>query len=109
MKEELQVKDFQIENTGGGIHVAWGSFTNGTYFSIGSEALFIYDEDEYKAMDNDNYDGYTWEQKHLIKEYGNYEGINEEYLNVLNQIWDKCTDSFKYQLDLFESIEKEVK
>lgn len=100
----LKVKDFIIEQTGGHIYVAWGSFENGTYFAIGSDSLFIYDEDEYKAMDNDNYDGYEWEQKHFLGEYGNYEGLNNEYLYVLKQVYNKCKDKDKDCYDMFYSI-----
>lgn len=100
----MKVKDFVIENTGGGIYVAWGSFEDGTYFAIGSEDMFIYDEDEYAAMNESNYDGYGWELQHTIKSYPNYDGLNKEYLDVLQQLFDKTTDSYKYTIDLFGSV-----
>lgn len=101
----MKVKDFVIEQTGGYVYVAWGSFEDGTYFSISSDALFVYDADEYAAMDDDNFDGYTWEQQHIIKEYDN-DYINKEYIDVLIQIWNKCSYADKYSYDLFWSIDK---
>lgn len=97
------VKDFKIENTGGNIYVAWGSFENGTYFAMGSEILLVYDEDEYEAMDKDDYDGYTWQQLHCIDNY-NYD--SKEYEDVLMQIYNKCDDSYKYMYDLFSNIKE---
>lgn len=97
----MKVKDFIIEYTGGGIHIAYGSFEDGTYFAIGSEALLIYDEDEYAAMEDENYDGYTWEQQHLIN---SYEYTNKNHSNVLQQLFDRTTDSCKYTIDLFGSV-----
>lgn len=88
------VKDFVIENTGGGIYVAWGSFEDGNYFAIGDELLCIYDEDEYRAMDSVEYqnDSYTWQLKHTIDSFG-YD--DKMYLDVLKQIYDKCSDKEK--------------
>lgn len=104
------VEDFKIENTGGNIYIAWGSFTNGTYFAIGEDLLLIYDEDEYKAMSNENYDGYTWEQEHIIESFANCKEVKESYdifMYVLKQVWDKCTFIDKSFLDLFSEIEGE--
>lgn len=100
----MKVKDFVIEQTGGYVYVAWGSFEDGTYFSISNDILVVYDEDEYKAMDNEDYDGYEWENEHTINSYS-YQ--LDEFKNVLKQIYDKCEDSNKSLYDLFHSIEEE--
>lgn len=88
------VKDFVIENTGGGIYVAWGSFENGNYFAIGDELLMIYDEDEFVAMDSSEYqkDSYTWQLKHTIDSCSNDDKM---YLDVLKQIYDRCSEKDK--------------
>ncbi len=99
----MNVKEFKIENTGGNIYVAWGSFEDGNYFAMGSEILLVYDEDEYIAMDREDYDGYTWQQQHCIDSY-NYD--SKEYDEVLMQIYNKCNDSYKYMYDLFMELNK---
>lgn len=102
-KEDLKVKNCVVENTGGGIYVAWGSFEDGRYFAIGDEILLIYDEDEYKAMDNEDYDGYTWQNEHIIDSYS-YE--LDEFKYVLKQVYDLCDYSMKDCLDLFSGMEE---
>lgn len=106
MKEKYEVKDFVIEQTGGYVYVAWGSFTNKTYFCIGSDIVLIYDKDEYKAMDKENYDGYEWEQKHTIESYS-YD--SKEYKYILKQIYNKYENKAKDMMDLFHYIDEEVK
>ena len=98
----MKVKDFEIEQTGGYVYVAWGSFENNTYFSISSDILVIYDEDEYKLMYNDDFDAYTWEQEHIIESYS-YEC--EEFKDVLEQLWERYPSSSKFFYDLFQSID----
>lgn len=100
----MKVKDFVIEQTGGYVYVAWGSFEDGTYFSISSDALFVYDADEYVAMDDDNYDGYTWEQQHIIN---SYDYTSNEYYYVLIQLWDKTKENER-MIDLFYVIRKQT-
>ncbi len=100
----MEVKEFIIEQTGGYVYVAWGQFNNGNYFAISSDILLIYDEDERKVMDAEDYDGYTWQQQHTIASYS-YD--TKEFAEVLNQLWVKCTYSDKYGYDLFSSIEEE--
>lgn len=95
----MKVKEFKIENTGGNIYVAWGSFEDGTYFAIGNDILNIYDEDEYKAMYNDDYDGYEWQMKHTINGYV-YE--QDEYKNIIKQIYNKYENPNKDFYDLFD-------
>lgn len=98
------VKDFIIEQTGGYVYVAWGSFTNGTYFSISSDILLVYDKDERDVIDNEDYDLYEWEQEHLINSYS-FE--TAEFKDVLNQVYNKSTETDKMMYDLFSSIEGE--
>ena len=90
----MKVKDFIIEYTGGGIYIAWGSFENGNYFAIGNDLLNIYDEDEFVAMDSSEYqkDSYAWQLKHTIDSCSN---DNKMHLDVLKQIYDKCSDKDK--------------
>lgn len=97
----MKVKEFNIENTGGNVYVCWGEFEEGNFFAISDEILLIYDEDEYIAMDNEDYDGYTWQTQHTIDSY-NYDC--EEYLDVLKQIYDKTPNK---SLGLFFNIENE--
>lgn len=104
MKEKMEVKDYIIEYTGGNIYVAWGSFKDGRYFSIGSDMLFVYDEDEYVAMNDEEYDGYTWEQQHCL---ASYDYTASEYKNVLSQIFETYKSSEKYRMDLFDAINNE--
>ena len=98
-KEDLKVKDCVIENTGGYVYVAWGSFENGTYFAISDDILLIYDEDEYKAMDNEDYDGYEWENEHLIDSYSY---LLDEFKYVLKQVYEKSD----FDCSLFNSLEE---
>lgn len=97
---KLKVENFVIEYTGGGVYIAYGKFTNNLYFSIGCDIICIYDEDEYKAMEDDKYwnDPYEWEQKHFVKDIV----INEKiHRNILKQIYKMCKDKYKDEMDLF--------
>ena len=95
---KLKVENFVIEYTGGGVYVAYGKFTNNLYFSIGCDCIFIYDEDEHKEIENNNYDLYEWEQEHLIKDIV----VNEkQHRNILKQIYKMCKDKYKDEMDLF--------
>lgn len=98
----MNVKRFEIENTGGNIYVAWGEFEDGTFFAIGDDILMVYDEDEYAAMDSDDYDGYTWQQSHTIKSFVG-DANNETYMNVLKQIYNQTQNHY---IDLFKHIEE---
>lgn len=62
--ENFKVKDFDLEYTGGGISVAYGIYDNGLGFSIGSDLLFVYDEDARNEFVAD--DGVTWEEEHTV-------------------------------------------
>jgi len=97
----MKVKSFIIENSGGNIFVAWGEFDNGTYFSIGSDLLMVFDENEYMAMESDDFDGYTWEENHTINSYSY---TCEEYLDVLKQLYKRTSI---HSIDLFNEIEKD--
>lgn len=99
----MKVKDFVVEQTGGYVYVAWGSFEDGTYFAISCDCLLVYDEDEYKAMDNEDFDGYEWENEHTINSYSYQE---DEYKNVLRQVFDKYEDNNKAFYDLFRGIDE---
>lgn len=97
--EKLKVDNFIIENTGGSVYVAYGRFTNGLYFSIGCDLICVYDEDEYKAMDDDNYweDPYEWEMSHIVE----LNITESQHKEILKQIYDKYECSYKDELDLF--------
>lgn len=98
-----KVKDFIIENTGGSVYVAWGGFEDGTFFAISSDLILIYDEDEYKAMDTDEYkDGYEWQLKHIIDSYS-FE--MDEYKDIQRQIYNRCTAGEK-MVDIFWDIDE---
>lgn len=95
------VKKFNIEYTGGGIYVAFGELDDNTFFTISEEGLSQYDQDEYKAMNDPSYDGYTWEQEHMIS---SCDYTNDKYISILQQIYDKCKVINKESYDLFNSI-----
>ena len=97
-----KVKDFTIENTGGNVYVAWGEFLDGTFFAISSDLVMIYDANEYTAMNEDGYDGYTWENEHTIESYS-YE--TDEYKDIQRQIYDRCTTGEK-MVDIFCDIDE---
>lgn len=100
----MKVRDFIIENTGGNVYVAWGSFEEGNFFAISSDLVIIYDADEYKAMETDEYeDGYEWEQRHMVDSYS-YE--MPEYKDIQRQIYDRCTIGEK-MVDIFSDIDDE--
>lgn len=104
LAERYAVKDFVIENTGGNVYVAWGSFKNGFYFALSSDIVIIYDMDEYKAMETEEYgDGYEWEQKHEVESFSFEEA---EYIYIQLQVYDKCTTGEK-MVDIFYGIEDE--
>ena len=97
----MKVLDVKVEYTGSGIYVAWGSLDNGNFFSISSDAMYEYDEDEYKAMDEEDYDAYEWENIHIVASYMP-SGIG--YKEVIKQVYDKCDDSDKDTFDIFKAI-----
>lgn len=107
--KNYKVKEFKIEQTGGYVYVAWGSFTNETYFSIGSDGLMVYDEDEYimlaKQDEDETFDLYTWEQAHLIDMY---DFTTDTYKAVIKQIYDKLSNTEKLNLawSCFNEIEE---
>lgn len=88
---------FGIEYTGGGVYIAYGQFSNGLYFTIGCDCIFCYNENEWNILDNENVDVYEWEQQHQIKL-----SINEQqFLDILKQVYNKCNDKDKDSMDLF--------
>lgn len=102
MKDKYIVQDCVVEQTGGYVYVAWGSFLNKElYFAISSEILIIYDADEYKAMEKENYDGYEWEQKHEVESFSY---LTDTFKDVLEQVYLKCDYKDKDLYDLFGSI-----
>jgi len=105
MGEKYSVKDFVIENTGGNVYVAWGSFENGFYFAISSDLVMIYDMDEYKAMETEEYqeDSYKWELKHVVESYS-YEMPQYKYIQL--QIYNRCSN-YEKMVDIFSDIEDE--
>lgn len=104
LAEKFGVKDFTIEYTGGGVFVAYGAFTNGTYFSLGADLVVIYDEDEYAAIGTDEYeDGYEWELKHELESYG-YDMPQYKYIQL--QLYNRCSKGER-NCDIFLDIEDE--
>ena len=90
----MNVKDFDIEYTGGGVYVAYGCLENGLGFSIGADLLCLYDEDERPILDDDTVDLCEWEEKHQIYKEDNFD-------KILKQIYEKCMDNDKDEMDLF--------
>lgn len=87
--EDFTVKDVDVEHTGGNIWVAFGVYDNGLGFSLGSDLLFIYDEDARKEWDAE--DQYEWENEHIV--WDDYsEGLNENsnlFKSTLRQVFKK--------------------
>lgn len=88
-KENFKVKDFDLEYTGGGITVAYGVYTNGLGFAIGSDLLFLYDEDARNQFEDD--DDVEWQETHsLFDDYGM--GLTEKtnlFQTTLKQVFDE--------------------
>lgn len=87
--EDFTVKDVDVEHTGGNIWVAFGVYDNGLGFSLGSDLLFIYDEDARKEWDAE--DQYEWENEHIV--WDDYsEGLTENsnlFKSTLRQVFKK--------------------
>lgn len=90
--ENFKVKEYEIDHTGGGIWVAYGIYTNGLGFSIGSELLFVYDEDGRNNWDADDYA--EWEEQHIV--WGDYTmGLGDNtklFRSTLKQVYDMECD-----------------
>ena len=87
--EEFEVKDYELVYTGGGITVAYGVYTNGLGFSIGSDLLFLYDEDARNQFEEE--DDVEWQETHsLFDDYGM--GLTEKtnlFQTTLKQVFDE--------------------
>lgn len=101
--EQFTVDECDVEYTGGGITVAYGTFTEKPYcFSIGSDMLFVYDADERELFYDDDADWAEWEDEHNV--LGDNFGFTDDspvFQSVLKQVYDKCTDPSKDDLDIF--------
>lgn len=98
--KKYEVKEFNIKDTGGNTIVIWGSFTDGKYFSIGSDNVIINDDDERKYMYEEDYEWEEFTSKHFLEEYL-YD--NEEYIDILKQIYNMCNENEK-KLYLFDDL-----
>lgn len=94
LNKELTVKEFDIDNTGGNVYVAWGSFEEyPLFFTASSDGIAIYDADEREAMKSDDYDGYEWENAHSISGASYTLGSPNStlYKSVITQMYDRYT------------------
>lgn len=88
--ETFEVKDYDLEYTGGGIYVAFGVYTNGLGFSIGDWDIIIYDDDARKQFEVDDYA--AWEDEHNISVSDDYMGFGDEspiFQSTLKQVFEK--------------------
>lgn len=88
--ETFEVKDYDLEYTGGGISVAFGVYTNGLGFSIGDWDIIIYDDDARKQFEVDDYA--AWEDEHNISVSDDYMGFGDEspiFQSTLKQVFEK--------------------
>ena len=85
--EQFTVKSCDVEYTGGGITIAYGIYTNGIGFSIGSDLLFLYDEDARNQFEVD--DDVEWQETHILwDDYGM--GLSEKtklFKSTLKQVF----------------------
>lgn len=103
-EDELVPVSTQLEYTGGGITLAYGKFSNGTYFTMGEDYIYIYDEDESKAIDELDGDTYDWEQEHLIDSFSS---DDPRFKVILKKVYDLCDDSDKDETDLFHNLNED--
>ena len=86
-KEDLKVKNYNIENTGGNTLVIMGQLENGNYFGLGDEWLVIFDANYHQAYLDGLTGGETdWEEEHTIDSYYMDE---DEFKIIKDQIKNK--------------------
>lgn len=87
--EEFEVKDYELVYTGGGITVAYGVYTNGLGFSLGSWDIIIYDDDARKQFEVDDYA--AWEEEHNVLKNDYFTGFSDTsniFKSTLKQVFD---------------------
>ena len=81
---ELKVKDYEIEQTGGHVYIAYGVLENGKGFSLSADVLYVYDGDMREHLNDEDFDEYTYLNDN---NFVSYEFTTPEYKEIRDQLY----------------------
>lgn len=106
LNKSLTVKDMVIEDTGGDVTVAWGSYKEEPlYFSIGCDSIYVYDADERLVKDKEDYVWEDFAEEHKVAMWFGAEGEEPRlYIDTIKQVYKKEIKEHKNK-DIIDSLD----